>query len=234
MLHKRRRRSSLICTAILNWCAAHNSVDVQTIILCHVHQPSAYLTLLVCVQICQGQLTEPLAWAVKHRTALRKDGAPSPLEFKLQRLLFLKTLEQYGTMPCSNMSCVPLQCPIQCYLPQHPRESVYMRVINALGLMPPLALQSSAPSLKKHPWPITFQVHAGVTEALQYAQVHLQQFKGEFMPQIKQLMGRLLYSHRPLGVTPYGHLDEKALLEEVATDFTKATCRILGQVCFLV
>lgn len=72
---------------------------------------------------------------------------------------------------------------------------------------------------------------AGVTEALKYAQLHLQQFQGEFMPQIKQLMGRLLYSHRALGDTPYGHLDEQALLEEVATDFTKATCRILGQVC---
>jgi CTLH/CRA C-terminal to LisH motif domain len=77
-------------------------------------------------------------------------------------------------------------------------------------------------------------MHAGVTEALRYAQVHLSQFQGDFMPQIKQLMGRLLYSHHPLGDTPYGHLDEKALLEEVATDFTKATCRILGQVCFLV
>lgn len=74
---------------------------------------------------------------------------------------------------------------------------------------------------------------SGVTEALQFAQVHLQQFQGEFMPQIKQLMGRLLYSHRAVGDTPYGQLDERALLEEVATDFTKATCRILGQVCWL-
>lgn len=78
---------------------------------------------------------------------------------------------------------------------------------------------------------VTVCCNSGVTEALQYAQVHLQQFQGEFMPQIKQLMGRLLYSHRALDETPYGHLHQDALLEDVATDFTKATCRILGQVC---
>lgn len=50
------------------------------------------------MQIYKGELTEPLAWAVKHRSALKKDGSPSSLEFKLQRLLFLNTLQHHGVI----------------------------------------------------------------------------------------------------------------------------------------
>ena len=107
------------------------------------------------------------------------------------------------------------------------------------ALFPPSENEQPFPSTPagEPPWTrrgFQWITHSGVTEALNFAQVHMQQFHGGFMPQIKQLMGRLLYSHRALGDTPYGHLDEQALLEEVATDFTKATCRILGQVRLLV
>jgi hypothetical protein len=70
----------------------------------------------------------------------------------------------------------------------------------------------------------------GVAAALQYAQEHFEQFQCDSMPAIKQLMGRLLYSHRDLHETPYKHLEKARLLDEVAVDFTRAACSTLGQV----
>lgn len=50
------------------------------------------------------------------------------------------------------------------------------------------------------------------------------------MPEVKQLMGAILFVGRSLQDTPYAALASPTLLEEVASDFVREACGLLAQV----
>lgn len=74
------------------------------------------------------------------------------------------------------------------------------------------------------------EMGAGTQEALAYARQFFPAFRDTFMPEVKQLMGTMLFHGRPLQGTPYHVLSSPCLLDEVATDFVRAACGILAQV----
>lgn len=72
---------------------------------------------------------------------------------------------------------------------------------------------------------------AGITAALAFAKGNFVPFQEDFFSEIKRLMGCMLYAGRPLDDTPYRDLASANLLVEAASDFVKAACGTLGQVC---
>ena len=73
-------------------------------------------------------------------------------------------------------------------------------------------------------------VCAGAPAALAYARAHFAPFQQACMPEIKQLLGCLLFAHRPLAATPYTRLAPAALLQDVLRDFVREACGLLAQV----
>lgn len=68
----------------------------------------------------------------------------------------------------------------------------------------------------------------GHTAALQYARQHFARFKDSNMPEIQRLMGALCYTRRQSS-SPYAELHSLAQWDDVAHEFTRQCCGLLGQ-----
>lgn len=67
--------------------------------------------------------------------------------------------------------------------------------------------------------------------ALSYAKQHFQRYQGRFMSAIQRLMGCMLYYGKPLADSEYKDLLSPAAWDEVAADFTRQACSLMGQAC---
>ncbi len=72
---------------------------------------------------------------------------------------------------------------------------------------------------------------AGHKAALQYARQHFARFKDSNMPEIQRLMGSLCYTRRQSS-SPYAEFNSPAQWDDVAHEFTRQCCGLLGQVHF--
>ena len=72
---------------------------------------------------------------------------------------------------------------------------------------------------------------AGHKAALQYARQHFARFKDSNMPEIQRLMGSLCYTRRQSS-SPYAEFNSRAQWDDVAHEFTRQCCGLLGQVKF--
>ncbi len=72
---------------------------------------------------------------------------------------------------------------------------------------------------------------AGHKAALQYARQHFARFKDFNMPEIQRLMGSLCYTRRQSS-SPYAEFNSPAQWDDVAHEFTRQCCGLLGQVYF--
>ena len=72
---------------------------------------------------------------------------------------------------------------------------------------------------------------AGHKAALQYARQHFARFKDSNMPEIQRLMGSLCYTRRQSS-SPYAEFNSPAQWDDVAHEFTRQCCGLLGQVQF--
>ena len=72
---------------------------------------------------------------------------------------------------------------------------------------------------------------AGHKAALQYARQHFARFKDSNMPVIQRLMGSLCYIRRQSS-SPYAEFNSPAQWDDVAHEFTRQCCGLLGQVHF--
>lgn len=70
---------------------------------------------------------------------------------------------------------------------------------------------------------------AGQKAALQYARQHLVKFQGSHMQDIQRVMGALCFARRA-GSTPYADLNTPAQWGDVAREFARQCCGLLGQV----
>mmetsp|Transcript_2254 Transcript_2254/g.5059 ORF Transcript_2254/g.5059 Transcript_2254/m.5059 type:complete len:392 (+) Transcript_2254:89-1264(+) len=71
--------------------------------------------------------------------------------------------------------------------------------------------------------------HQGQQSALMYSKKHFQRFQKRHMRHIQRLMGCMLYYGKPLGECMYGDLLRPSAWEEVAQEFAKQACSLLGQ-----
>jgi CTLH/CRA C-terminal to LisH motif domain len=70
---------------------------------------------------------------------------------------------------------------------------------------------------------------AGAGAALAYVRQHFAPFQEAFMPEIKQLMGCMLFPGRPLEETPYRALVAAALRDDATADLVREACGTLAQ-----
>ena len=70
---------------------------------------------------------------------------------------------------------------------------------------------------------------AGHKAALQYARQHFARLKDSNMPEIQRLMGSLCYTRRQSS-SPYAEFNSPAQWDDVAHEFTRQCCGLLGQV----
>lgn len=68
----------------------------------------------------------------------------------------------------------------------------------------------------------------GHKAALQYARQHFARFKESNMPEIQRLMGSLCYTRRQSS-SPYAEFNSPAQWDDVAHEFTRQCCGLLGQ-----
>ena len=69
----------------------------------------------------------------------------------------------------------------------------------------------------------------GQGEALHYCKTHFSHFTKDHMPEIQRLAGHLIYAKHATGKSPYKDTYDQQW-EEVATDFVKQACNLVGQV----
>lgn len=72
-------------------------------------------------------------------------------------------------------------------------------------------------------------LYAGPSKALAYARTHFAGFQESEMGEIQRLMGCLCFVRRP-GSSPYADLMAPAQWSEVAREFSRQCCGLLGQV----
>ena len=70
---------------------------------------------------------------------------------------------------------------------------------------------------------------AGQKAALQYARQHFAKFATTHMADIQRVMGALCFARRA-GTTPYADLSSPTQWDDVAREFARQCCGLLGQV----
>lgn len=76
---------------------------------------------------------------------------------------------------------------------------------------------------------LTLLTGSGTAAALGYAQQHFGPFKARHMRDIQRLMGCLLFADRDPGDTPYADLLSPTRWDEVAQEFARQACSLMGQ-----
>ena len=79
-------------------------------------------------------------------------------------------------------------------------------------------------------WPNPLNYDAGPAKALEYARANFGPYQESEMAEIQRLMGCLCFVRRP-GASPYADLMAPSLWSDVAREFSRQCCGLLGQVC---
>lgn len=163
-------------------------------------------------QIKAHNLSPALQWAQEHRSQLSPDGSASKFEFRLHALTFLTLLTSKG------------QAAALAYAQQHFGP---FKVGLGFRLFPSFTLTVLKASLQ--PVFLYFMM-ADLTSCLVVCFLGLVLLQGHHMHEIQRLMGCLLFVDRPPAETPYADLLSPTRWDEVAQDFARQACSLMGQV----